>query len=67
MLAAAIRIDARLKTDVRAVVAIDDARRPVVVELRPRQRIIVRIPFRIRFEMDLLKPVRRIFRRPAMR
>lgn len=67
VLATAIRIQARLKTDVRTVVAADDRLGEVLEKLRARQRIIVGIPVGIRFEMKFLKSVRRIFRRAAMR
>jgi hypothetical protein len=73
VLAAAIRIEARLKTDVRAVVARDDSLAVVLEKLRARSlrtatiRVIFGIPIFIAFEMDFLEPVRRIFRRAAMR
>ena len=66
MLAAAIRIHARLEADVRAVVVGDDGFGTVLEKLRARKRVFLRIPILIAFEMDFLKTIRRIFRRAAM-
>ena len=73
MLAAAIRIEARLKTDVRAVITADDGLAVILEKLRARSgrtAIIVinfGIPVRVRFKMDFLEPVGRIICRAAMR
>jgi hypothetical protein len=60
MLAAAIRIDAGFETDIGAVVVSYDCACPVTKKLCPRQRILFRIPFLIRFQMDFLEPVDRV-------
>ena len=70
VLAAAIRIEAGAETDVRAVVAGDDGLAVVLEKLRARSLrtatiLVVGIPVRVRFELDFLEPVRRIFRRAA--
>src|SRR5437660_10287948 len=62
VLAAAIRIDAGLETDVRALVVGYDCLAVVAKELRPKKRLLFRIPFGIGFEMDFLEAIRRIFR-----
>ena len=71
VLAAAIRIEARLKTDVRAVVAADDGLAVVLEKLRAWSRATLRvlfgIPVRVRFEMDFLEPVGWIVLRATMR
>jgi hypothetical protein len=64
--AAAIRIQARAEANIRAVIVADDGLAVVLEKLRPWQHIVVRIPIFIRFKLNLLKPVRRIFRRAAM-
>jgi hypothetical protein len=71
MLAAAIRIEARLKSDVRAVVVADDGLTVILEKLRARSRrtatiIFLGVPFRVRFKMDFLKPVAWIFCDAAM-
>ena len=60
MLAPAVSVDARFEADVRTVVVADDRARPVAEELRLWVWIILRIPVRVRFEMQLFEPVRRI-------
>ena len=60
MLAASIRIDARLKTNVRAVVVSDDRAGAIFEKLRARQRVLFRVPIRIRFEVYLLETIGRV-------
>lgn len=65
MLAAAIRIDARLEAHVRAVVVGDDGTGMVLEKQRAWQRVFLRIPIRVAFEMDRLEAVGGIARRAA--
>ena len=65
VLATAIWIDTGLETDVRAVVVRNDCLRVISEKLRSEQRLILFRPFRIRFNVDFLEPVRRILRRAA--
>src|ERR1039458_2558830 len=60
VLAAAIRIDAVLKPDVRAVVAGDDLAATVAQEEGARQRVLFRVPIRVPLERDLVKAVGRV-------
>ncbi len=63
VLTTAIWIQARGKADVRAVVVGNDRLAVVHEKLCPRQPILFGIPLGIRFEMDFLEAVWRIFRR----
>ena len=65
VLAAAIRIDAELEADVRAVVAVENRAAMVAEELRRRQRVFLRIPIHVALEMNLLEAVGRIAGRAA--
>ncbi len=65
VLAAAIRIDAGVETDVRAVVVGDQRAGAVLEELRARQRVFLRVPIGIRFEVDFLEAVGGIAARAA--
>src|SRR4051812_38590725 len=67
MLTAALRIDAGLEPDVRAVVLGDDGAGVVPQELRVRRGILLRVPIHVAFQLDFLKPVGGIPRRPAAR
>jgi len=55
MLATAIRIDAGLEADVRAVVVVDDGIGLVFEELRLRRWFVRVIPVQVAFERDLFK------------
>ncbi len=61
MLAAAIRVQAGIETDVRAVVVGDGGLAVIHQKLRAWQDVVIRVPVRVRFKMNFLKPVRRIF------
>src|SRR5438105_1009730 len=60
MLAAAIRVDARFETDIRAIVVSDNFAGAVLEKLRARQRVFLRVPIRIRFQMNLFETIGRI-------
>src|SRR5256885_13249952 len=60
VLTTAVRIHARLEANVRAVVITDDRAGSVPKELRSRQRIFLRIPILIGFQINLFEPVGRI-------
>jgi len=65
VLAAAVRVDARSKTDVGAVVVRDDRDTGVSIEPRLRRRIVRLVSLGIPFVHRVLEAVRRIFRRPT--
>jgi len=58
MLTAAIRIHARFKSNIRAVVVAYYCARSIAKELSSGERIFFRIPILIWFEMNFLKPIR---------
>src|SRR4051812_42501533 len=60
VLTAAVRIHTGLKTNVRAVVIADDRAGSVPKELRSRQRILIRIPILIGFQINFFESVGRI-------
>src|SRR5439155_1102919 len=60
MLAAAIRVDAGLETDVGAVVVGDEGGGVIFKELRARQRVLLRVPIRIPLHMDFFEAVGRV-------
>src|SRR5581483_11633629 len=66
MLAAAVRINAGLEPDVRAVVIVDDGAGIVPVELGARRRIVLWIPIHIALQFNLLETICGIAPRAAM-
>src|SRR5258706_14579887 len=64
--AAAIRIDAGLEPDIRTVIVSNNSARAVAKELCAWQRIVFRVPIRVRLEMNLFETVRRIASGAAM-
>ena len=73
MFAAAVRVETSLKIKVRAVIAADDSPAVILEKLcawsvrTATIRVFVRIPVRVRFEVDFFKTVGWIFPRAAMR
>ena len=57
VLAAAVRVEAGLKAHIRAVVVRNDAAAAVAEELRPRQRVLHRVPVRIPLQLERLEAV----------
>src|SRR5205823_2332546 len=64
--ATAIGIDAGLEADVRTVVVRDNRAGAIAEKLGARQRIVLRVPIRIRLDMNFLEAVRRVVRSAAM-
>ena len=60
MLAAAIRIEAGLEGDVRAVIIADDGLGEIAQELGPGRGVVLRIPIQVPFEGDFLEAVGRV-------
>ena len=60
MLTAAIGVYARFEADIRTVVVTNYRACSVPQKLRSGERIFVRIPIRVRFQVNFLKPVGRI-------
>ena len=65
MLAAAIGIDAGVKSHVRTVVVRDEGLRGVAVKLGARHAVVFRVPVFVRLHVNLLEAVGRIVRRAA--
>ena len=64
--ATAIGIDAGLEADVRTVVVRDNRAGAIAEKLGARQGIVLRVPIRIRLDMNFLEAVRRVVRGAAM-
>ncbi len=67
VLASPVRIDAGLETDIRAVVVRDERAAVVFEEDCARQRIFLRVPISVGFELDFLEAIGRIIRCAAAR
>src|SRR5579862_3900365 len=65
VLATAVGIDAAGKPEVGTIVVRDDRGTGIAIELRLRRWIIRLVPVRVPLVRRVLKPVRRILRRPA--